>query len=347
MMCGIEDLIERYKHVRSVGQLKRVNKGKYAFVGMGGHSTSNLYPVLDYLRVPLKYICCKSHDKARLIGEAYPGVQATTSLGEILDDDEVNGVFVAVSPKAHFAIASEVIGSGKHLFVEKPPCSNGRELERLIDLRKQAGEPTVVVGLQKRCAPAMRVLKKELQKSGGGVTYNLRYLTGAYPEGDALLDLYIHPLDCVSFLFGKAEIKCVESGGGHTLMLVLRHENATGVLELSTGYSWCGAKESLTVNTIKGIYELEQMEQLSFVRKPGVLAGVPIEKICRRNTVTTELFGRNNFLPTTVNNQIYTQGYFDTIKGFVDAVEGRPARLVQTLEALTDTYCLLDGLRRQ
>ncbi len=57
----------------------------------------------------------------------------------------------------------------------------------------------------------------------------------------------------------KAEIKCAEWIGHHTLMLVLKHEKATGILELSTGYSWNDAQESMTINTPKGIFELKGM----------------------------------------------------------------------------------------
>ena len=38
--------------------------------------------------------------------EAFPQVHATTSLDDILADEEIRGVFVSVSPKAHFSIAS-------------------------------------------------------------------------------------------------------------------------------------------------------------------------------------------------------------------------------------------------
>ena len=82
----------------------------------------NLYPVLDYLHVPLKYICCRSKEKARLIERKYSGITVTTDLDDILSDDSVRGVFVSASPSAHFGIASEVLKANKALFVEKPPC---------------------------------------------------------------------------------------------------------------------------------------------------------------------------------------------------------------------------------
>lgn len=342
-MTLTKNIIDRYKHARSVSLLRQAPKGVYAFVGFGNHSVSNLYPVLGYLHVHLKYICCKSRDKARLIEAAYPHIHATVSLHEILDDEEVKGVFVAVSPQEHFHIASEVLRSGKALFIEKPPCRNKEELLRLIDISAKANVSSVV-GLQKRQAPAIRILKNELRKCKAAATYNLKYLTGAYPEGDALTDLYIHPLDYLTYLFGKADVKCVEKVGNHTLMLLLKHSNATGVLELSTGYSWTEAEELLTINTPNGIYQMEQMDSLTFQGKRRTVMGMPMEKIIPRNEGKINLLGRNNFVPTVQNNQIYTQGYLDTIKHFVDTVECGKASQVQSFESLVDTYSLLEAI---
>lgn len=344
IMISIKDIIERYKHIRSIRQLEQAPKGYYAFVGFGGHSAANLYPVLDYLHVPLKYICCRSNEKAQLISKVYPNIHSTTSLQEILIDEEVKGVFVSITPQEHFHVASEVLKSGKSLFVEKPPCQNKEELMQLITIAEKENVHTVV-GLQKRLAPAIQILKKKLKRCKTTVSYNLKYLTGAYPEGDALLDLYIHPLDYVTYLFGKANVKCVEKVGDHTLMLLLKHENATGVLELSTGYSWAEAEENLTVNTNNGIYQMEQMENLTFQSKQQLAMGLPLEKIRSHQIVTKKLLHRNNFVPTLPNNQVYTQGYFDTIKNFVDVVECRKDSSEQSLEQFIDTFALLDTIR--
>ena len=77
----------------------------------------------------------------------------------------------------------------------------------------------------------------------------------------------------------------------------------------------------------------------------STLMGVPIEKVFQRKRVDVHLFDRNNFVPTIHNNQIVTQGYFDTIKSFVDAVEKRKSSSEQSLEAIIDTYKLIESIR--
>jgi virulence factor len=270
----IQQLIDRYKRLRTERLLAQTYHHSYAFVGMGQHSLTNLYPVLHYLSVPLKYICVTSDRKALLIERKFPQVKATTSLDDILADDAVKGVLVSTSPAAHFSIASRVLQSGKSLFMEKPPCQTLQELDALIDKQRLYGSPVAMVGLQKRYAPAVQILRKRLDKEHL-ISYDLHYLTGNYPEGNALLDLYIHPLDFVCHLFGKPEILVCQQVASSSYILMLRHPHIVGTLELSTSYTWTSAGESLKVCTSKGIYRLSQMELLTFEPKHYSILGIP------------------------------------------------------------------------
>ena len=340
----IQQLIERYKRIRTERFLAQTYQYSYAFVGMGQHSLTNLYPVLHYLGVPLKYICVTSDRKALLIERKFPQVKATTSLDMILNDDEVKGVFVSASPSAHFSLASQILKSNKSLFIEKPPCQSLQELDALIDKQRLYGSPIAMVGLQKRYAPAVQILQKHLRKEHL-ISYDLHYLTGNYPEGNALLNLYIHPLDLVTYLFGKPEIITCQIVAPASYILMLRHPQIVGTLELSTAYTWTAAEESLKICTSKGIYRLSQMEQLTFEPKPSTILGIPIEKVHPHNKNIEYLYVLNNFIPVFPNNQIYSQGYFNELSAFVEAVEGNNANIVTSLESVRDAYLLIEKIK--
>ena len=342
----IQELINRYKRMRTERFLRQTYQYQYAFVGMGQHSLTNLYPVLHYLGVPLKYICVTSGRKAKLIEQKYPSVKATTSLDEILKDEAIKGVFVSASPSAHFSIASRVLQSGKSLFIEKPPCQTLEELDQLVDLQQQHGSLVAMVGLQKRYAPAVQLLKQRLRKERL-ISYDLHYLTGGYPEGYALLDLYIHPLDLVCHLFGKPEILVCQQVAPASYLLMLRHPHIVGTLELSTAYTWSAAEESLKVNTASGIYSLSQMEELTFSPKPSSILGIPIEKVHPHHKAVEYLYTCNNFAPILENNQIHSQGYFNELSAFVESVEGRAGKVLTSLQSVKDTYQLISTLKNK
>ncbi len=341
----IQQLIDRYKRYRTERFLAQTYQYSYAFVGMGQHSLTNLYPVLHYLGVPLKYICVTSERKSRLIERKFPHVKATTSLDTILNDDEVKGIFVSASPSAHFSIASQILKSGKSLFIEKPPCQTLQELDALIDQQRLYGSPVAMVGSQKRYAPAVQILQRRLRKEHL-INYDLHYLAGNYPEGNALLDLYIHPLDLVTYLFGKPEIIVCQQVAPASYIIMLRHPHIVGTLELSTSYTWTSAEESLKVCTSKGIYRLSQMELLTFEPKPSSILGIPYEKVHKHNKTIEYLYARNNFTPIFPNNQIYSQGYYSEIQSFITSIEHGHSSILTDITTIKPTYEVLMRIKR-
>ena len=340
----IQQLINRYKRMRTERYLNETCRCQYAFVGMGQHSLTNLYPVLHYLQVPLKYICVTSEHKARLIERKFQGIKATTHLNDVLNDEDVKGVLVAASPNVHFTLASRVLQSGKSLFIEKPPCQSVVQLRELIALQQASGSRVAMVGLQQRYAPAVQILRRRLKGERHLLNYDLHYLTGAYPEGDAMLDLYIHPLDLAAWLFGSAEIVSYLEIDQQSCILMLRHQHIIGTIELSTCHSWQDAQQSLTVHTHSGTYHLNQCEELSFVSKQSAIAGIPIEKLRPRRQSVEFLYRHDSFSPTLAGDTIYTQGFFQEVTTFVNAVEGKRANILTDLQSIEPTLKLIDNI---
>lgn len=340
----IQKLVYSLKRKRTEHFLRQMYQCQYAFVGMGQHSLTNLYPVLHYLGLPLKYICVTTAHKAEMIGRKYPLVKTMVSLDEVLNDEEIKGVFVSALPSAHFSLASQVLKSGKSLFVEKPPCQTLEELDVLISLQKQYGSPVAMVGMQKRYAPSVRLLRKRLGREHL-LNYDMHYLTGAYPEGDAMLDLYIHPIDLVCHLFGQPEILACKKVAKDSYILMLQHPHVAGTLELSAAYSWTGSEETLKVCTSSGIYRLEQMEELTFEPKSSCIFGLPMDKMIRHHTLEEHLYQRNNAVPVPANNQIHSQGFFNEIEAFVSAIEHNHSDVLTSLPSLRVTYGTLQNIK--
>lgn len=342
----MDTVINYLKNFRKRNYITSTCKFEYAFVGIGNHSINNLYPIINYLRAHLKYIVTQSNKNAELISNNFQFSEGTTDLQKVLDDKEIQGVFVCANPSSHFKLVKQILGANKHVFVEKPPCLTYAELQELIECEKNS-TGQCFVGLQKQYAPAHIELKKKIK---GVCYYNYRFVTGAYPEGDPFLDLFIHPLALISFLFGKAELKYIAnnaSTNGTTTFLHIQHANGSnGIIELSTDYSWTDATELLIVNTKSGIFEVSNTEHLRFTAKQGTILTLPKEKIFGGTMTSTTLTKRNNFNPVFENNQLYTSGYFGEVKNFIQACENKKYSNNATLHDCLNVYEILSAIKK-
>lgn len=340
-------IIERYKKIRKKGLLEKKFNGKYAFVGIGNHSLNNLYPVLNYLKVDLKYIVAKSDDTLELIKNNFEHVIATKNLDEVLKDPEIKGVFVSANPSAHFVLAKQILAAEKPLFIEKPPCSSLSELNELVSIENNSST-FALAGLQRRYSPVYNILKNKVKDAN---YYTLKYKTGGYPEGDELLDLFIHPLDAVFYLFGEGKIEHVKTIKGKGTVVYLaqtQHKNGVaGSIEFSTDHSWTEAKDELIINTAKGEYITDNTSKLIFCSKPKVLMNIPLEKVTSFLPQTTTLYQQNNFLPVKEHNQLYSAGYFNELEAFLQICEnGSVSKNNSSLEELKSTFEAIEVLRK-
>jgi len=344
----MENIVNKFKRYRTVRHIENKYKNKYAFIGMGNHSINNLYPVLDYLHAEIKYVVTKSEQTAKAISENYSKYKGTNDLDLVLNDDEISGVFISANPKSHFELIKKVLLKDKNVFVEKPPCYTKIELQELIEVEKKS-KGFVLVGFQKRYAPLYNVLKQNIKKPE---YYSFKYMVGNYPEGDMLLDLFIHPLDITNYLFGEAKIVSFQAVGKakgvQTFLIHLEHKDGLiGNLELSTDYWWSKSNEKLFVNADKKYFKSKNTEKLKSIPKPQSVLSVPLEKIKTPQIETKVLYEQNNFLPSREQNQLYSSGYFNEIKTFLDLCEGRKGQSLTSLSDLVKTYDLINDIQNK
>lgn len=340
-------LIEFLKNMRKRGYIGMTHEAKFAFIGIGNHSIHNLYPLINYFRANLKYIVTRSEKNAQLIDQGFPNSEGTNDLAKVLNDSEINGVFICANPSAHFKLVKQSLEAGKNVFVEKPPCTTLEELKALIELEKKSNV-SCFVGFQKQYAPVNIELKKHIKSKA---SYSYKFLTGSYPEGDAFLDLYIHSLALMPFLFGPAKLQNAieyKSKTGNTVFLHIKHDNGTiGSMELSTDYSWAGASETLSVNTDKGTFASLNTEELSFKPKQGAILGIPKEKIFGGKMTDITLIRRNNFTPVLENNQLYSNGYYSEIEAFIKHCDGKKVSNSSSFCSCLNTYELIAEIKNK
>ncbi|TDV67800.1 Gfo/Idh/MocA family protein [Pseudomonas sp. LP_7_YM] len=97
------------------------------------------------------------------LGQPCPGVDNFGSLAELLaQGPDVDAIAFCTPPQGRFSLVQEALDSGKHVLVEKPPCSTLGEAMSLVDEVSRAG----VSGLfawHSRFAPGVGIAKAWLQ----------------------------------------------------------------------------------------------------------------------------------------------------------------------------------------
>ncbi len=344
----IEKVIERFKQYNKQSFLDLASKHtkKYAFIGVGNHSISNIYPVIQQLSIPIKIVQSRTITNAEKMASRFNAAY-TNSIDDICKNEEIEGVFVCVNPQHHFNIVKKLLQAKKHVFVEKPPCTSIDELNELISIEEK-NEVQCLVGLQRRYAPVYTRLAKQRILSN---TYNYRFHIGAYPEGNVFYELFIHPLDTIIFLFGPTidiHFNLLKHKKGLSLSLISKHENdIVGSVDISTLYSWKLIDEYLKVNTNDEIFEASYPYRLIGHAMQQQIAGIPLEKVIKTSVLTQKNYIVNNGLnPIKEENSLVFQGYFNEIQAFVKTVEGKKKSNKSSLKDLLPTYELIDKITK-
>lgn len=141
---------------------------------------------------------------------------------ELINDPEVNAVYVATPPNAHLEYAVKAMLAGKPVYVEKPMARNYAECLEMVKVSEETGIP-LFTAYYRRTLPAFLKVKELLDSKAVGEVrlVNVRYYSPAenesefkvaswryHPEisgGGLLFDLASHTLDFLDFIFGPIE----------------------------------------------------------------------------------------------------------------------------------------------
>jgi virulence factor len=317
----------------------------YAFVGFGIHSMTSLYPILRQYNVRLKYIWTKTSDWEQQLSPLFPGCIFTHDLDTIITDSSLAGVFVCAAPEAHYEIISQLLKAHKSVFAEKPPCQTLTQLHELQNINP-AG--ICKIGLQRRHWPGNKPI---LKKCRTATSYIYQFQTGPHPQGDPFTELFIHPLDYTRFLFGDPQLQSFskqQDDKGITLQLHLTHPGGcSGLLHLSTHYTWNPPLEFLTVNTSNETLTLQYPTSVTGQQMPFRVMNIPAERLMHRPLATREYFsGTPTLVPAMETNTLFTQGFLSEIEDFVTRVENPGAEDTEAndLRSLTRIYELFQTL---
>jgi predicted dehydrogenase len=141
---------------------------------------------------------------------------------DLINDPEVNAVYIATPPGSHMEYALEVIKAGKPVYIEKPMAVNYAECEKINNAAKKYNIP-VFVAYYRRALPGFLLVKKLIEEGVIGKVLFIQMQLFKFPSPDErsgklpwrvdpklaggghFFDLASHQLDWLDYVFGPVQ----------------------------------------------------------------------------------------------------------------------------------------------
>jgi predicted dehydrogenase len=186
---------------------------------------------------------------------------AGTEVGELLDDETIDAVFVVTRHSSHAALTCRALEMGKAVFVEKPLALTLEEIDRILATIESSGNDRLMVGFNRRFAPLLVSMRDRFGPREPRSF--VRYLVNAGPlapdswyanselEGSRFLGEGGHFIDTVSWWLGSdpIEVSAVAGADPDEVHVTLRYDGGSlGTISYLTGGHPRFPKETIDIN---------------------------------------------------------------------------------------------------
>ena len=195
---------------------------KWGFIGCGEVTEKKSGPAFN--EVPGSQVVAVmsiSEKKARSYAERHHIRKWYTDAQELIDDPDVNAVYIATPPSSHATFAIMAMKAGKPVYVEKPLAASYNDCIRINRISEQTGVPCFVA-YYRRYLPYFQKVKEIIQSGGIGDVINVQVRFSVPPRdldyhsgkempwrlqpdisgGGYFYDLAPHQIDILQDLFG-------------------------------------------------------------------------------------------------------------------------------------------------
>ena len=182
-----------------------------------------------------------------------------TSAKDVLENDQINAVYVATPPDSHLELALAALDAGKHVYLEKPMTLNAAQAEKLV-ARVETSSSKLTVAHYRRQLPAFLKVKELLEKKAiGEVRFadiqilqppksqlvadsETNWRVEAHISGGGYFhDLAPHQMDLMTRYFGRPTY--VDGFGTNQAGLYRAEDIVTGIMHFESGVhfrgTWC------------------------------------------------------------------------------------------------------------
>ncbi len=162
----------------------------------------------------------KTGYKGKAVAQQYGAKYVTTEYNDILNDDEVDLVFITTRHDSHAELTLKSLQAGKNTFVEKPLAVNEQQLEDIkIFFENCNNPPALTVGFNRRFSKYAKEIKTHTDRRINPLYIHYRMNAGHVPldhwiheNGGRIIGEACHIIDLMTYFTGSriTTISCEE-----------------------------------------------------------------------------------------------------------------------------------------
>ena len=199
--------------------MKQINWG---FIGCGEVTEKKSGPAFNEVEgSQVVAVMSRSENKARGYAERHHIRKWYTDAQELIDDPDVNAIYIATPPSSHATFAIMAMRAGKPVYVEKPLAASYNDCIRINRISEQTGVPCFVA-YYRRYLPYFQKVKEIIENGTIGKVINVQIRFSVPPRdldyknekelpwrlqpdiagGGYFYDLAPHQIDLLQNIFG-------------------------------------------------------------------------------------------------------------------------------------------------
>jgi predicted dehydrogenase/threonine dehydrogenase-like Zn-dependent dehydrogenase len=254
-------------------------KGVIGIIGAGNFTSAMILPSLKKCKATVKTIASSGGLSGTTMAKKFQIPHSTTDYKNLLNDEEIDTVFVTTRHNSHAHFVAEILRANKHVFVEKPLALSLEELDQILEV-KATTDKTITVGFNRRFAPLAKKLKSLLGSNNSPVNIVATMNAGMIPPSVWVHDMEVgggriigeacHYMDLCSYLCGSNIVAvCMNALGENpaentdNASILLKYENGSNaVINYFSNGSKAYSKERIEVYHQERTFVLDNWRSL-------------------------------------------------------------------------------------
>jgi predicted dehydrogenase len=320
----------------------------FGIIGCGGIADRRTIPgMLESERVNIVAVEDISEDIVQNVSKKYGVGKTFTNTDDLLQAVDLDAVYIATPVHAHEEQIMKAADAGKHILCEKPLCLTVKKTEKVISFCEKRGV-TLQVGFMMRYH-GFHIEAKKMIDNGelGHPVMGRGQLTCWYPPmkgawrqnpsrggGGALMDMAIHSVDILRYMFG--DVESVSSFNGKLFHKYPVEDSGVILLRFKNGaLGVCDSFFNIPDEAAKGVLELYGTK--GSIMAEGTISQIAAGKMCASLQKEDRGYDaqqeRTGIEPFEIKAELKNM-YCAEVEDFVDAVKKKRRPMNSGQEAL-------------